>query len=212
MVTGVVFDVGETLVDDTREWRVWADWLGVPAHTVSALVGAVTARGLDNVEALRLIKPDFDLAAERALREEAGRGERIEEADLYPDVRPALSALRKAGLWVGVAGNQTARAAELLGALDLPVDEIATSGQWGVAKPDPRFFSRVIDWAPGDPHEIVYVGDYCFHDIVPAKAIGLRAALIRRGPWGYLWADDQECPADWRIAGLNELPDLFTRS
>jgi HAD superfamily hydrolase (TIGR01549 family) len=212
MVTGVVFDVGETLVDDTREWRAWADWLGVPAHTVSALVGAVTVQGMDNVEALRLIKPGFSLAAERAAREEAGRGERIEEADLYPDVRSALSALQRAGLWVGIAGNQTSRAAELLGVLDLPADGIATSGEWGIAKPDPRFFAHLIDWAPGDPHDLVYVGDHCAHDIVPAKAAGLRTALIRRGPWGHLRADDPQCPADWRIRSLNELLDLFKRA
>ena len=28
MVTAVVFDVGETLLDDSREWGVWADWIG----------------------------------------------------------------------------------------------------------------------------------------------------------------------------------------
>lgn len=54
----VVFDVGETLVDDTREWPAWADWLSVPPHTLSALVGAVVAQGLDNSEALRLIRTD----------------------------------------------------------------------------------------------------------------------------------------------------------
>lgn len=29
MVTAVVFDVGETLLDDSREWAAWADWIGV---------------------------------------------------------------------------------------------------------------------------------------------------------------------------------------
>jgi hypothetical protein len=27
-VTTVVFDVGETLVDETRHWGEWADWMG----------------------------------------------------------------------------------------------------------------------------------------------------------------------------------------
>ncbi len=30
MINAVVFDVGETLVDETREYGTWADWLGVP--------------------------------------------------------------------------------------------------------------------------------------------------------------------------------------
>lgn len=41
-----MFDIGETLVRDDRYWASWADWLGVPRHTLSALVGAVTAQGL----------------------------------------------------------------------------------------------------------------------------------------------------------------------
>ncbi|MEV4254851.1 HAD family hydrolase [Spirillospora sp. NPDC049652] len=212
MISSVVFDVGETLLDDTREWRAWADWLGVPSHTLSALVGAVTAQGRDNADALRLLRPGIDLAAERKARERAGRGEMIFEQDLYDDVRPALAALRAQGIWVGVAGNQTSGAGEHLRALTLPADAVATSGEWKVAKPDPEFFARLIDWAPGEPHEIVYVGDHPANDIFPAHAAGLRTALIRRGPWGHLWADDPavRAAADWTIAGLNELTGLLT--
>ena len=47
-VVSVVFDVGETLVDETIEYHGWADWLGVPRHTFSAVLGAVTAAGHDN--------------------------------------------------------------------------------------------------------------------------------------------------------------------
>ncbi len=211
MIRSVVFDIGETLLDDTREWARWAQWLGVPAHTFSALMGAVVCRGGQLVETFALLRPGFDLAYERGLREAAGVGELIEERDLYPDVRASLGALRAAGLWVGVAGNQTARAGALVRELDLPVDAVATSGEWGVSKPDSQFFARVVDWAPGRPEEILYVGDHRDHDIVPASAVGLRAALIRRGPWGHLWADDPLVTghAEWVIDSLEELPALL---
>jgi len=39
-VTAVVFDVGETLVDETRNWERVADACGVPRFTLMALVGA----------------------------------------------------------------------------------------------------------------------------------------------------------------------------
>ncbi|MFE3445463.1 HAD family hydrolase [Nocardia sp. NPDC059180] len=122
-------------------------------------------------------------------------------------MRSGLAAVRERGLWVGIAGNQTARAAELLRALDLPCDDIATSGEWGVAKPDPAFFDRVVDFARGARDEIVYVGDHRDNDIIPARAAGLKAALIRRGPWGYLWADEVSgnSAADWVIDSLNDL-------
>lgn len=211
MVSAVVFDVGETLLDDSREWGAWADWVGVSRHTFSTVLGAVTAAGRDNAETFQYFRPGFDLASERQLREDAGLGEQIEDTDLYPDVRPNLEALQTGGLWVGIAGNQTPRAAKLLRELDLPVDYIGTSGEWGVAKPHRGFFERVIDIAPGRPDEIVYVGDHRDNDVLPAKAAGLRVALIRRGPWGYLWADDPVVRenADWVIDSLAELPDLL---
>ncbi|MBO2453758.1 HAD family hydrolase [Actinomadura barringtoniae] len=211
MIRAVVFDVGETLIDDTREWRAWADWLGVPPHTMSALVGAVTAQGRDNADALRLIRPGLDVAAERRAREDSGHGEQLDPDDLYPDVRSTLNVLRSHGLWLGIAGNQTVRAADLLRALDLPVDAIATSGEWGVAKPSPEFFARLIEWAPAARGEILYVGDHPANDILPGKRAGLRTALIRRGPWGYLWADDPEVvkAADWRLDDLTALPELI---
>jgi FMN hydrolase / 5-amino-6-(5-phospho-D-ribitylamino)uracil phosphatase len=206
-----VFDVGETLTRDDRYWASWADWLGVPRHTLSALVGAVVARGEDNAQALRLLRPGIDLAAEYRAREAAGRGEVLEESDLYEDVRPALSALRKAGVRVVVAGNQTARAGELLRGLDLPADLVVTSGEWGVAKPHPEFFARVREVAQAESADIVYVGDHPANDVIPAKASGLRVAHLRRGPWGHLWADAPEvvAAADWRIDSLTQLTQIL---
>ncbi|GAA4918052.1 HAD family hydrolase [Streptomonospora salina] len=210
MIRSVVFDVGETLLDDTAEWGRWADWIGVPRHTFSSVLGAVTAAGRNNAETFEYFRPDFDLARERERREQAGLGEHITESDLYDDVRPALKALRGCGLWVGIAGNQTAHAAELLRALELPADAIATSGQWGIAKPDPGFFAKVQEFAPGAAHEILYVGDHRDNDLRPAREAGLQAALIRRGPWGYLWGrePDVQAEATWVIDSLQELPGL----
>ncbi|GHH84987.1 hypothetical protein GCM10018793_51200 [Streptomyces sulfonofaciens] len=209
MMETFVFDVGETLAKDDRYWSGWADWLGVPRHTVSALVGAVVSQGRDNTDALRLLSPGIDVDSAYHAREAAGRGEYLDESDLYPDVRPALGRLRGLGRRVIVAGNQTARAGELLRDLDLPADIVVTSGDWGVAKPDPVFFERVLELAKAPPERTVYVGDHPANDVFPAKAAGMRVAHIRRGPWGHLWADDPEvaAAADWRIGSLGELPD-----
>ncbi|MFD6802935.1 HAD family hydrolase [Streptomyces cyaneofuscatus] len=205
-----VFDIGETLVRDDRYWGSWADWLGIPRHTLSALVGAVTAQGLDNSEALKLVKPGIDIPAEYAAREAAGRGEYLDEADLYEDVRPALAELRGLGMRVVVAGNQTVRAGELLRALDLPADLVVTSGEWGCAKPSAEFFARVLDAAEAPARETVYVGDHPANDTFPGAEAGLRTAHIRRGPWGHLWAGDSRVRgrADWVIESLAELPTI----
>lgn len=66
MIRTVVLDVGETLTRDDRYWNSWADWLGVSRHTLSALVGAMVVDGRDNADAIRLVRPDIDIAAEHA--------------------------------------------------------------------------------------------------------------------------------------------------
>ncbi|MGW0708267.1 HAD family hydrolase [Streptomyces sp. NPDC002643] len=213
MIETIVLDIGETITRDDRYWNSWADWLGIPRHTLSALVGAVVAQGRDNADAVRLMRPGIDIAAEYAAREAAGRGEFLDESDLYADVRPGLSALREQGIRVVIAGNQTSRAGELLRALDLPADLVATSAEWGAAKPAPGFFARVLEVAQTAPDATAYVGDHPANDIYPAKAAGLRAVHIRRGPWGHLWADDPNvvAAADWRIDTLTQLTSVITR-
>jgi HAD superfamily hydrolase (TIGR01549 family) len=210
VIKAVVFDVGETLVDESREYGTWADWLGVPRHTFSAVFGAVIALGLDYREAFQYFRPGFDLAAERARRAEAGQPETFGESDLYPDARPAMRSLRDMGVWVGVAGNQTSPAGELLRKLELPADLIATSDDWHVAKPDAAFFAALLRAAPYGANEIVYVGDRLDNDLNPAKAAGLLTAFIRRGPWGYIWEHhaDMDPAADWRMETLAELPGI----
>ncbi|WP_067494338.1 HAD family hydrolase [Actinoplanes sp. TFC3] len=212
MITAVFFDVGETIVDESREYGTWADWLGVPRHTFSAVFGAVIARGLDYRETFQVFRPGFDLAVEREARAAAGRPESFSEEDLYPDTRPCLSTLREQGLMVGLAGNQTARAETILRALDLPVDVIGTSDGWGVEKPSTAFFDRVIAEAGGDPASVLYVGDRLDNDVRPAQLAGVHTALIRRGPWGYVLVDpgvSGQCL--FQIDSLAELPALVAK-
>ncbi|MFH8887055.1 HAD family hydrolase [Streptomyces sp. NPDC054904] len=207
MIRTVVLDIGETLTRDDRYWASWADWLGVARHTLSALVGAVVVDGRDNADAIRMLRPDADIAAEYAARDAAGRGEQIDETDLYDDVRPTLAALRAAGVRVVIAGNQSPKAGDLLRALELPADLVATSGEWGVAKPSRAFFEHVLSVSERPAVETLYVGDHPVNDIHPAKAAGLRTAHLRRGPWGHWWADDPDvrAAADWSIDSLAEL-------
>ncbi|EME97830.1 HAD-superfamily hydrolase [Streptomyces mobaraensis NBRC 13819 = DSM 40847] len=213
----MVFDVGECLVDETREYGTWADWLGVPRHTFAATFGAVIAQGRDYRETFQAFRPGFDLHAERERRAAAGKPEWFGEADLYPDVRPALRELRAAGLWLAIAGNQTVRAGSLLRELfQEDVDLIGTSDDWGASKPDPEFFARVAKAVPFEAEEILYVGDRLDNDIRPAVAAGMRAALVRRGPWGVIQQHDplaSELPT-FRIDHLTELSalvDTFNR-
>ncbi|RBQ19701.1 haloacid dehalogenase [Spongiactinospora rosea] len=212
-IRALVFDVGETLIDETRIWARWADRLGVPRLTLMGLIGGMAALGRSQTDALRLVRPDFDLTAESAAwrREDpTGLRENFDADDLYPDVRQALGALRDAGYQVVLAGNQPPQAAGALAAMDLPVDAIHTSAEWGVEKPEPAFFAKVASVVGREPAEILYVGDRLDNDVLPARAAGMRTALLRRGPWGFLHAARPEAAqADVVIGGLTELTALL---
>jgi HAD superfamily hydrolase (TIGR01549 family) len=208
MIRAVVFDVGECLVNETREYGTWADWLGVPRHTFSAVFGAVIAGGLDYRETFQVFRPGFNLDEERRRRAEAGKPEWFGEDDLYPDVRPVLKELRDDGYWLGLAGNQTVTAGEILREMRLPVDMVATSDDWGVSKPDPAFFLELIRSVPYSAREILYVGDRLDNDVRPASEAGMKTALIRRGPWGIIQEDEPDAHqiATLRIGSLLDLP------
>ncbi|WP_194837716.1 HAD family hydrolase [Nocardia sp. XZ_19_369] len=210
MISAVVFDVGETLVDETREYGAWADWLGVPRHTFAAVFGAVIATGQDYREAFQVFRPGFDLADERQARADAGQPETYDESDLYSDVRPALSKLREMDVWVGIVGNQTARSGQILRSLGLPAAFIATSDDWRVEKPSPEFFAKVVEVAPCAAQQIIYVGDRIDNDVAPAKKAGMRTAYLQRGPWGWILRNNQDVAdlSDWRIRDLAGLPEI----
>ncbi|WP_335933977.1 HAD family hydrolase [Streptomyces sp. PTD5-9] len=212
MIRAVVFDVGECLVDETREYGAWADWLGVPRHTFVSMFGAVIAQGRDYRETFQEFRPGFDLYEEREKRAQAGQPETFDESDLYPDVRPALARLRADGLWLGIAGNQTTRAGRILRELfTADVDLIGTSDDWGASKPDPSFFHRVSEVVPFSNDQILYVGDRVDNDLRPANAAGMETALVHRGPWATIqWrTEDAEKLPTFRIESLLELPGVI---
>lgn len=205
-IRAVYFDVGETLIDESTEYGTWADWLGVPRHTFSAVFGQVIAQGRDYREVFQHFQPGFDLAAERQRRADAGFAEHFNGRDLYPDVRGCIAELKAAGFLVAVAGNQTARAGRLLHELNLGVDLIATSDDWGAEKPSRKFFDALIASADCEPAHIAYVGDRLDNDILPAVDAGLTTVFIRRGPWGYFYATQPDVQrAHIQIDSLSEL-------
>jgi HAD superfamily hydrolase (TIGR01662 family) len=209
-IRAVVFDVGETLVDETRIWSDWADWLGVPRLTFLGALGGIIARGGSHLDVFELFRPGLDLRAELRRRAAAERLDDISPADLYPDVRPALAALAAAGYRLGIAGNQPARAGPALAALDLPVELLGISATWGVTKPDPAFFARIASELDLPPAAVAYVGDRVDNDVEPAARAGMRAIWIRRGPWAWIQAG-REVPgaASAAISSLIELPEVL---
>jgi FMN phosphatase YigB (HAD superfamily) len=190
-VKAVVFDVGETLFDETSLWEQRADAAGVPRFTLMGILGGLAARGEPHTRVWQIVGVEPPAAAW------PGNG------FFYPDALPALARLRASGFVVGAVGNTPIEAEELLRE---HVDFVGSSARWGVSKPSDGFFARIAVETGFAPEEIAYVGDRVDNDVVPALAAGMAAVHIRRGPWGYL----HESPVRaLRIDSLAELPDAF---
>ena len=204
----IAFDVGEVLVDETRMWAEWADRLGVTRLTFAAALGAVIAAGRHHREVFEMLRPGFNLAAARREQNPAA----FASDDLYPDAERCFARLRARGYRVAIAANQPVHRLRELRWLGIEADVMASSEAWGVAKPDPEFFARLIKACGVPAAEIAYVGDRVDNDVLPAKRAGMVAVFLRRGPWGVIhatWPDVGE--ADLRIESLDELPDALSR-
>lgn len=207
----VVFDLGETLVDETENWGRWADHLGVPRLTFFAVLGAVIAARQPHTDVFERLRPGFRLADEAPRKAAAGLPWGFGPADLYADALPALHSLRAAGYRLAIMANQPLEAADFL--RTLPVDRTATSAGWGVAKPDAAFFARVADELQAAPGDLAYVGDRVDNDVLPARRAGMLAVHLRRGPWGVLQADWPEAAeAHLHLDGLLGLADALRRT
>lgn len=200
VIRAVVFDVGETLVDETRMWTALATSANVQPLTLFAVLGSMIERGIDHRRLwseLGVRTPDIT--------------HRLEPSDLYPDALPCLNAVRNAGYLVGIAGNQPAGVCRQLETLGFEADFIASSAEWGVEKPDPEYFDRIIDATRMRPSQILYVGDRVDNDIIPAHRAGMTTAFLLRGPWAHIHTRRPEVAlADLTVNSLDDLERVLT--
>ena len=202
----VCLDVGETIIDETRIWSLWADELGVPRLTFLAALGAVIARGGEHRDVFPVFGAD-DWQLRMASVEGAYGG--FSAADLYADALRAIEALGSAGYRVAIVANQPESRAAELQAIGVEAEVMAMSEGIGVAKPDPGFFAHALElMGLPDPASVAYVGDRVDNDVLPAIRAGLRAVWLRRGPWGVI----QRLPDDVRPAlTVDSLDELVER-
>jgi len=198
----VCLDVGETLIDETRLWSIWADTLDIPRLTFMAAFGAVIERGLEHKDVFTIVgRPDWRAASPRVMAEYGG----FASDDLYADALPALATLRAAGYRSAILANQPVERTTELRAIGVTADIMAMSDELGVWKPDATFFHRALElMGSPDPADVAYVGDRIDNDVLPSAAAGMRAVWLRRGPWGVI-PDRAPIEATMTVDGLAEL-------
>jgi putative hydrolase of the HAD superfamily len=139
-------------------------------------------------------------ALSRIFRELFRRG-RPTRLEAYPDAAPALSALKRRGLTLGVISNMGRDLPSVLEEIGLAayLQVVVASGEVGVSKPDRRIFELTLQRAGVPATEAIYVGDLYDSDVLGARGAGITPAFLDR--YG-LFPQYQDC---LRIAGLDEL-------
>ena len=101
---------------------------------------------------------------------------------VFPDVMPALDALRAAGLRMGVISNFVWGGPELIHALDLAqhFDSLTVSARVGFQKPHQGIFQHALDSLDVAPERAWHIGDSYKADVVGARRIGITPVLIDR--------------------------------
>ncbi|AEH06729.1 TIGR02253 family HAD-type hydrolase [Methanothermococcus okinawensis] len=127
----------------------------------------------------------------------------------YPDTIKTLIALKKMGLKLGVITDGiTIKQWEKLirlGIVDF-FDEVITSEEFGLGKPNKEFFEYGIKKMDLNPDEAVYVGDRVDKDIIPANDVGMHAVRILKGKYKNL---DGNCA--YEVNNLFEVVDIIKK-
>jgi 2-haloalkanoic acid dehalogenase type II len=124
------------------------------------------------------------------------------EAPAYPDVRPAIEALRKRYELAVLSDADTDFIEAALEYNGLAFDTIVTSEDVGLYKPHLSMFREVCSRLGVDPEQAMYVGDSPWHDVAGARNAGMRAVWLNRH--GRDWPEDIQ-PPEMTITSLAEL-------
>lgn len=134
---------------------------------------------------------------------------KAQDMHVQADAKVLLDRLHDARVRMGVlsAGLHVKQAEKLirLGVLGyFDPTAIFFSDQMGVSKPNPKIFQKAVQALGVDPTRVLYIGDRVTHDIIPARAVGLKAVLYRGAEGKYL-DDVEEGVADHVVDDLRSL-------
>jgi 2-haloacid dehalogenase len=158
-------------------------------------VGARTLRAIAAVEGLPL-----GLADEYALADS------LPSWQPFPEVAAALRELRQRGWRLAILSNTDpdllAASVERIG---VPIDLRVTAAEAGSYKPAPGHWRTFFALSGADRARHAHVAASLFHDIAPARELGLTAVWINRlGERGAL-------PMAAELPDLSQLPDTLDR-
>jgi putative hydrolase of the HAD superfamily len=122
---------------------------------------------------------------------------------LYADVPPILSSLKRRGLRMAIVSNWPHGLTSFCHEMEVAsfFNAIVSSAELRIEKPDARIFDEAIRLLDVNPHRTIHVGDTMDEDIAGAVSAGLQAIWIDRNNTGE--------PIKNRITSLYDLEALL---
>jgi putative hydrolase of the HAD superfamily len=121
------------------------------------------------------------------------------DVDMFPEVRPALRALRERFVLIAVTNGN----ADLgkIGIDDL-FDDHVNAAMAGAAKPERPIFDAAVRAGGARAEQTLHVGDHPLYDVHGAREAGLRTVWVNRN--GEDWPNDYDLP-DVEVRHVGEI-------
>ena len=185
-VKAVIFDLDGTITQPYFDFDAIRKEMGLDKNSGPIL------------ESMQKMTPQQRQRAEQILRHHEGRA--VIESKLNPGARQTLSALRRAGVGIGILTRNRRSNAEAIAVKHrLKFDAIVDRDD-GPVKPDAFGVLRLCEQFGVKPEQTLVVGDYLF-DLLSAKAAGAAAVLLAN----HERADEFARHADFTIQNIRQV-------
>ncbi|MHC4120859.1 MAG: HAD family hydrolase [Planctomycetota bacterium] len=190
-VKAVIFDLDGTITRPYFDFDAIREEIGLDRDSGPLL------------ELMEKMTPQERQQAERILHYHEEKA--VKESELNPGAEQTLSALRKAGIHIGIlTRNKRDNAFAIARKHNLRFDEVI-GREDGPVKPDAFGVLQLCSRFGVEPRETLLVGDYLF-DLLSAKAAGAVAVLLAN----HNQADKFAEHADFCIQNIEEILDIIT--
>ena len=128
----------------------------------------------------------------------------LPEWPVFPEVPGALEELRRHGWNLAILSNTDhALISESEKSLGVPFDLVVTAEDVGSYKPAHGHWDRFFELTTADREHHVHVGASLFHDVAPARELGLKIIWINR------LREEADPESDRELPDLSGLPDAL---
>ncbi|MHC4703913.1 MAG: HAD family hydrolase [Planctomycetota bacterium] len=190
-VKAVIFDLDGTITRPYFDFDAIREEIGLDRDSGPLL------------ELMEKMTPQERQQAERILHYHEEKA--VKESELNPGAEQTLSALRKAGIHIGIlTRNKRDNAFAIARKHNLRFDEVI-GREDGPVKPDAFGVLQLCSRFGVEPRETLLVGDYLF-DLLSAKAAGAIAVLLAN----HHQADKFAEHADFCIENIGEILEIIT--